>query len=153
MSFDKIAESLGLDPIEEEEMGVGEEATLPAIADSQELDFSQENMETKTDEVIADIDKAKARIDEMIEIGMDGLRELVLIAKAGESTKHMESAMKVIETLVTANKEFVEMSKTKKYESETAPKGPTTQQNITNNNLILSTNDLLDSIIAKQATK
>lgn len=151
MSFDKIAESLGLDPIEEEE--VNEEATLPAIASSQEIDFSQDNMETKTDEVIADIDKAKARIDEMIEIGMDGLRELVLVAKAGESTKHMESAMRVIETLVTANKEFVEMSKTKKYESETAPKGPTTQQNITNNNLILSTNDLLDSIIAKQATK
>lgn len=139
MSDDKISEVLGLRPLSEakqEELPVivEEKADLPAVSEDD-------------DETIRDIEQARGNIKNIIEQGDDALKVMISLAKQSESPRAFEVASTLMKTLLDANKDFVEMSTKKKYaiEEKNGPK-EAAQTNITNNNLILSTADLLKMI-------
>jgi hypothetical protein len=69
---------------------------------------------------------------------------MISLAKQSESPRAFEVASTLMKTLLDANKDFVEISTKKKYaiEEKNGPK-EAAQTNVTNNNLILSTADLL----------
>lgn len=139
MNDDKISEVLGLRPLaeakqEELPVPIEEKETLPSA-----------NVED--DDTIQDIEQARGNIKNIIEQGDDALKEMISLAKQSESPRAFEVASTLMKTLLDANKDFVEMSTKKKYAKEELM-GPkeAAQTNITNNNLILSTADLLKMI-------
>jgi hypothetical protein len=140
MSDDAISRALGLRPLEE---AIKEE--LPAIVEDKETLPAEVN--TLADENIEDIEKARKNIQNIIEQGDDALKEMMALAKQSESARAFEVASTLMKTLLDANKDFVDMSTKKKYaiEEKSAPK-ETAQANVVNNNLILSTADLLKMI-------
>jgi hypothetical protein len=68
---------------------------------------------------------------------------MVEIAKQSESPRAFEVVSTLMKTLLDANKDYVDISTKKKYATEEKNGGKPEQQNVTNNNLILSTADLL----------
>ncbi len=140
MSDDKIASALGLKPLSEvleekeetsTELAIQEPAVaVPAIVED--------------NETIQDIEQARGNIKNIITQGDDALKEMITLAKQSESPRAFEVAANLMKTLVDANKDFVDMSMKKKYEVDAmnAPK-EAAQTNVVNNNLILSTSDLL----------
>lgn len=141
MSERAITDALGLTPLEEiRSLKEEKEAVdLPEIfyAESELLDA-----EPKEDsETVKDIDFAKANIKSMIEQGQTSIRELMSLASQGESARSYEVLSTLMKTMLDANKDYVDLSVKKKYEKEDQPKTATT--NVTNNNLVISTADLL----------
>jgi hypothetical protein len=101
------------------------------------------------DETFKDIEKARSNIENIISQGDEGLKEMMTLAKQSESPRAFEVAANLMKTMLEANKDFVEMSLKKKYHREEleAPKqDEASQTNVTNNNLILSTSELLKLI-------
>jgi hypothetical protein len=142
MSDDKISELLGLRPLEE-----AKREELPTVVDESPNLPSIDLSNIEDDETIRDIEQARGNIKNIIEHGDDALKEMISIAKQSESPRAFEVASTLMKTLLDANKDFVEMSTKKKYaiEEKMGPK-EAAQTNITNNNLILSTADLLKMI-------
>jgi hypothetical protein len=142
MSDDKISELLGLRPLEE-----AKREELPTVVDESPNLPSIDLSNIEDDETIRDIEQARGNIKNIIEHGDDALKEMISIAKQSESPRAFEVASTLMKTLLDANKDFVEMSTKKKYaiEEKIGPK-EAAQTNITNNNLILSTADLLKMI-------
>ncbi len=136
---DKIAENLGLRPlseIREEELAstpveVAEEV-LPALVTDED------------DENLRDLAKVRENIEGVIELGNDAVREMLEIAKQSESARGFEVVSTLMKTLLDANKDFADVSTKKKFAQEeiNAPK-EAAQTNTVNNNLIVSTADLL----------
>jgi hypothetical protein len=124
MSDDKIAELLSMRPLEVAE------PQLPTVA------------EKNADENLKDIELAKKNIENIIQLGDDSVKEMVEIAKQSESPRAFEVVSTLMKTLLDANKDYVEMSTKKRYAKE--EKQAETQ--VTNNNLIVSTADLLKMI-------
>ncbi len=137
---DKIAENLGLRPlseIREEELAstaieVVEEETLSAIT----IDEDDENLK--------DLAKVRENIEGVIEIGNEAVREMLEIAKQSEQPRAFEVVSTLMKTMLDANKDFADVSTKKKFAQEeiNAPK-EAAQTNTVNNNLIVSTADLL----------
>ena len=138
MSKDQISKALGLTPlseIEEEIKSVQEVETTeveniekfdpPAVVDNENLN---------------DLELARANVKNIIELGDDAVKEMVEIAKQSESPRAFEVVSTLMKTLLDANKDYVDISTKKKYAQEEQPQQET---NITNNNLIVSTADLL----------
>lgn len=151
MSNDPIEQALGLRPIEEcietDYSATPASATVavPVVASSP---LSTAVMTTADeDETVQDIELARTNIKNIIEQGDDSLKEMLNLAKQSESPRAYEVAANLMKTLLDANKDFVEMSTKKKYAKEEIlhPKEAATT-NVTNNNLILSTADLLAMI-------
>jgi hypothetical protein len=142
MSNDKISEVLGLRPIEE-----AKKDDLPVVIEDEVPTPVILNDSVENDETIQDIEQARGNIKNIIEQGDDALKEMISLAKQSESPRAFEVASTLMKTLLDANKDFVEMSHKKKYAKEEllGPK-EAAQTNITNNNLILSTADLLKMI-------
>jgi hypothetical protein len=142
MSNDKISELLGLRPLEE-----AKKEELPIVVDESPQLPSIDVSDIEEDETIKDIEQARGNIKNIIEQGDDALKEMICLAKQSESPRAFEVASTLMKTLLDANKDFVEMSTKKKYaiEEKMGPK-EAAQTNITNNNLILSTADLLKMI-------
>jgi hypothetical protein len=148
MNEDPIDKALGLRPIEEalndqETELVDQEAALPLIA---EVSInSVATVDTESDETVCDIELARSNIKNIIEQGDESLKEMINLAKQSESPRAFEVASGLMKTLLDANRDFVEMSMKKKYAKEeiTKPKEAQAATNITNNNLILSTTELL----------
>jgi hypothetical protein len=142
MSNDKISELLGLRPLEE-----AKKEELPTVVDESPQLPSIDVSDIEEDETIQDIEQARGNIKNIIEQGDDALKEMISLAKQSESPRAFEVASTLMKTLLDANKDFVEMSTKKKYaiEEKMGPK-EAAQTNITNNNLILSTADLLKMI-------
>jgi hypothetical protein len=142
MSNDKISELLGLRPLEE-----AKKEELPTVVDVSPQLPSIDVSNIEEDETIRDIEQARGNIKNIIEQGDDALKEMISLAKQSESPRAFEVASTLMKTLLDANKDFVEMSTKKKYaiEEKLGPK-EAAQTNITNNNLILSTADLLKMI-------
>ena len=148
MDDDKIAQVLGMRPLEEakEEMS----AQLPANSfDADDVQLPAEKVEnlpaslnTEAAENIKDIELAKRNIENIISLGDDSVKEMVEIAKQSESPRAFEVVSTLMKTLLEANKDFVEMSTKKRYAKEEHK----TETNVTNNNLIVSTADLLKMI-------
>jgi hypothetical protein len=142
MSSDKISESLGLRPLEE-----AKKEELPAVAEQEDTLPSIPLVDPNDDENVKDIEQARGNIKNIIEQGDDALKEMISLAKQSESPRAYEVTATLMKTLLDANKDFVEMSTKKKYAKEeiTKPR-EAAQTNVTNNNLILSTADLLKMI-------
>lgn len=140
MNDDKISEALGLRPLLE-----AKKDELPVVVEEIEVLPVQASVEE--DDTIRDIEQARGNIKNIIEQGDDALKEMISLAKQSESPRAFEVASTLMKTLLDANKDFVEMSTKKKYAKEELM-GPkeAAQTNITNNNLILSTADLLKMI-------
>jgi hypothetical protein len=135
MSEEKIAEALGLRPLSEIEDAEVVHA-VPTVVEETNVTVPT----TLDDEVVNDIEVAKANIEDLISKGSDSLDSLLSLAKQSESPRAFEVVSTMVKTLIDANKEFVAMSEKKKYAKEDHPAA---QTNITNNNLILSTTDIL----------
>jgi len=155
MSDDKIAELLSMRPLEDarEDMKISLPAnsfnqeeikpaeTLPVIAEVAEPQLPTV-AEKNADENLKDIELAKKNIENIIQLGDDSVKEMVEIAKQSESPRAFEVVSTLMKTLLDANKDYVEMSTKKRYAKE--EKQAETQ--VTNNNLIVSTADLLKMI-------
>jgi hypothetical protein len=143
---DKIAETLDIRPIEEAQ----EELPANSFSTNDEVenlpDVRQETLpavaEQQAEENLKDIELAKANIENIINLGDDAVKEMVEIAKQSESPRAFEVVSTLMKTLLDANKDYVDMSTKKRYAKEEQ----TTQTQVTNNNLIVSTADLLKMI-------
>lgn len=139
MNDDTISKVLGLRPLEEARTDVEvyeEKESLPSVFTDPE-----------DDETVRDIEQARTNVQNIITQGDEALREIISIAKQSESPRAFEVTSTLMKTLLDANKDFVELSTKKKYAKEEITKPQqTAQTNVTNNNLIISTADLLKMI-------
>lgn len=124
MAKDIISQSLGIDPLED----TGKlTQVLPAIK-------AQKN---------DDYEYARRNLYDIIEKGNDALEHIVDIAKQSESARAFEVVTNLIKTMAETNKDLLALAKTKKdLEKVETPE----QKNITNNNLVLTSADLLKMI-------
>lgn len=138
---DSITNALGLrslkdvfenDPIDGEIVSLIEQPLLPSTVNS--------------DEVVADIEIAKQNIADLLISAKTSFDSLSEVAKSSQNARDFEVVATLMKTLLDANKDFVSMSEKKKYAKEDSSTATT---NITNNNLILSTTDLLKMIKEK----
>ena len=137
ITVDKIANVLGLRPLEE----IRKENSIEVL-EPEELMHEIVPINPDEDETVKDIEQARGNIKNIIEQGDDALKEMMALAKQSESPRAFEVASTLMKTLLDANKDFVEMSTKKRYAKEEHR----AETNITNNNLILSTADLLKMI-------
>jgi len=107
-------------------------------------------LEKNAAENLKDIELAKANIENIINLGDDAVREMTEIAKQSESPRAFEVVSTLMKTLLDANKDYVEMSTKKRYAKEEDQQGKT---EVTNNNLIVSTSDLLKMIKGEDNNK
>jgi hypothetical protein len=136
---DTISAALGLRPLEE-----AKEAELPVTIQEPETAVVRQLSASDDDETVKDIEQARSNIKNIIEQGDDALREMIELAKQSESPRAYEVASTLMKTLLDANKDFVEMSTKKKYAKDEIDRPKeAAQTNVTNNNLIVSTADLL----------
>lgn len=143
MSNDKIASTLGLRPLADVREEQAE--TLPAVVETKDqLPVAQE-ADPNVEENLRDIELAKSNIQNIIELGDDAVKEMVSIAKQSESPRAFEVVSTLMKTLLDANRDFVEVSSKKRFAKEEASGGKK-ETNVTNNNLIISTADLLKMI-------
>lgn len=146
MSDDKIASVLGLKPLSEvlsDDEDTSNNELVPIndiLKDIVPVDPAQ----IEENETVKDIGLAKKNIENIIKQGDDSLTEIISIAKQSQSPRAFEVVSALMKTLLDANKDFVDMSMKKKYaiDEMNAPK-EAAQTNVTNNNLIVSTADLL----------
>lgn len=144
MSEEKIASALGLKPLSEvlneDDANAKNEITI-FKSEANELTVHEDK---KENEVIKDIEIAKQNIENIIRQGDQSLTEIISIAKQSQSPRAFEVVSTLMKTLLDANRDFVDMSTKKKYaEDEMNSPKEAAQTNVTNNNLILSTADLL----------
>jgi hypothetical protein len=96
-------------------------------------------------ELLTDIDTAKQNIQHIIDVGTSSLKEIADVAKATESPTAFMAQVQMMKALLEANREKVAMSEKKKFEKTEQPVNHSTT-NVTNNNLVLSTADLLEML-------
>ena len=89
-----------------------------------------------------------------METGRSAMEEMLEIAKQSEQPRAFEVVSTLMKTLLDANKDFADISSKKKYALEEI-NGPkeAAQTNVTNNNLIVSTADLLKMLKDNSGTK
>lgn len=132
-----IDEALGLRPMEEIDS-----ENSPTVVEEEETHVAV--YEETEDETLHDLELARSNIQNIIQTGDDSLKEMIDLAKQSESPRAFEVAATLMKTLLEANKDFVEISsKKKEYKSEKNKSPDSSQTSVTNNNLILSTADLL----------
>jgi hypothetical protein len=132
MNNDKISKELGIRPLSEisDAEIVSEEVVIapPAVVIEED------------DENLADIELARTNVKNIINMGDDAVKEMLEIAKQSESARGFEVVATLMKTLLDANKDYIDISTKKKFAQEETPQS---QTNVTNNNLIVSTADLL----------
>jgi hypothetical protein len=140
---DKIAENLGLRPLSEVREEEFEQETLPVEVD-EDTSMVIEHELPIDDENLNDLTKVRENIEGVIDLGNEAVREMLEIAKQSESARGFEVVSTLMKTLLDANKDFADVSTKKKFAKEEIM-GPreNAQTNVTNNNLIVSTADLL----------
>jgi hypothetical protein len=163
MSDDKIAQALNmrsLQEINDEKQELLDEVNPDKLPDLPVNAFSTneevENLpieapvqhpvvidDAGAEENLKDIELAIANIENIISLGDDSVKEMVEIAKQSESPRAFEVVSTLMKTLLDANKDYVEMSTKKRYAKEEANPA---KNEVTNNNLIVSTADLLKMI-------
>jgi hypothetical protein len=138
MSKDQISKALGLTPLSEieEEIKSVQEVETTEVENIEKFDAPA----VVDNENLNDLELARANVKNIIELGDDAVKEMVEIAKQSESPRAFEVVSTLMKTLLDANKDYVDISTKKKYAQEEQPQQET---NITNNNLIVSTADLL----------
>lgn len=142
MDDDKIASALGITPLEkakeeksDQPLAVKEEINPPAIIDN----GAEENLE--------DLEEVRQNIKGVMETGEEALREMLEIAKQSEMPRAFEVVSTLMKTMLDANKDLADISTKKRFiKEEIAGPKEAAQTNVTNNNLIVSTADLLKMI-------
>ena len=157
MSNDKISQVLGIRPISEAKQ---EEEIIddnPSV--NNEIEETIDNplvkheppqppaLNVDDDENIQDLEEARQNIKDLIHTGYDAMAEILEIAKQSEQPRAFEVVSTLMKTMLEANKDLADIASKKKYAKEEllGPK-EAAQTNVTNNNLIVSTADLLKMI-------
>lgn len=150
MSDEKISSALGIRPmseIDEDEKQEQVPTVIPAVKNevaevSPQLpavlsDVEKENLE--------DIEHVRQNVAEVIETGKTAMEEMLEIAKQSEQPRAFEVVSTLMKTLLDANKDYADISTKKKFAKEeiNEPKEAAAGNTVTNNNLIVSTSDLL----------
>lgn len=92
------------------------------------------------DDVSEDHDFARKNIYAAVESGNDALKEMLTIAKSGETAKDFEAVALLMKTIVEANKTLIDMNDKVVKAKATQDGG---EKNVTNNNMFVgSTNEL-----------
>lgn len=139
---DKMSKALGIRPIKE----IRDELTPvepERYDDSLPTEVPQGELVPIEDEHEKDLELARQNVRNIIEMGDEAVTEMVEIAKQSESPRAFEVVSTLMKTLLDANKDYVDISSKKKFEKGDKPQQET---NVTNNNLIVSTADLLKMI-------
>ncbi len=142
MSDDKISSALGIRPmseIDENEISTEIEYVEPI---NPPVVISEED-----DENLRDLNTVRTNIQGVIATGQDAMQEMLEIAKQSEQPRAFEVVSTLMKTMLDANKDFADISSKKKFAQEeiNAPR-EAAQTNTVNNNLIVSTADLLKLI-------
>lgn len=151
MSEHAISEALGLRPIDPNEPIDAETVVMPEDDESTEVVPYNENypaIPEPDQELLQDIDFARENIKKVLAQGQDSLDELIAIAKQTESARAFEVAALTMRVMLEANKQLIDTSKDKKFEKSDVPAQHTT--NVTNNNLIMSTSEMLEMMLARK---
>lgn len=140
---DKIAENLGLRPLSEVREEELEQEVLP-VEFEEESTVVEYHPDPVDEENLNDLTKVRENIEGVIDLGNEAVREMLEIAKQSESARGFEVVSTLMKTLLDANKDYADISTKKKFAKEEIM-GPreNAQTNVTNNNLIVSTADLL----------
>ncbi len=140
---DKIAENLGLRPLSEVREEELEQEVLP-VEVKEESTVVEYHPDPVDEENLNDLTKVRENIEGVIDLGNEAVREMLEIAKQSESARGFEVVSTLMKTLLDANKDYADISTKKKFAKEEIM-GPkeNAQTNVTNNNLIVSTADLL----------
>jgi hypothetical protein len=124
---DIISHSLGLEPIEKK-------------TKMKQIEHSVYN----NLEVDSEYEYARKNIYDIIERGTSALDYAIDLASSDESPKSLEIVNELIKTMIAANKNLLDLKRqNKEIEKLHEPKE---QPSVTNNNLILTTGDLLKMI-------
>ena len=141
---DKISSALGIRPLaetreDEEHLPVEVEETTEALPPAVLGDTAQENLD--------DLEKVRANIEDVMENGKDAMKEMLEIAKQSEHPRAFEVVSTLMKTVLDANKDYADISSKKRFVKDEI-NGPkeAAQTSVTNNNLIVSTADLLKMI-------
>lgn len=117
------------------------------IVEAEEFYPTQSVVLPEEDENVRDIELARQNVKNIIEQGDEALREMIDLAKQSESPRAFEVASTLMKTLLDANRDFVEMSSKKKFaKEELMGVAQKNEGGVTNNNLIITTADLLKMI-------
>lgn len=165
MSEEIIAKSLGIPSLKEleepekvEEIETEEEvsssvSTYEIISDDTEIEIIDDKnisiIETQVEitsvdaDYIKDLDSAKRNVKKVIDNGYMAFEQVVVLAGQTENPRAYEVAATLMKSIVDANREFVEFSDKKRKAKSAPSNAPGSVNNTTNNNLILTTNDLL----------
>lgn len=140
---DKIAENLGLRPLSEVREEELQQEVLPVEVE-EESTVVEYHPDPVDEENLNDLTKVRENIEGVIDLGNEAVREMLEIAKQSESARGFEVVSTLMKTLLDANKDYADISTKKKFAKEEIM-GPkeNAQTNVTNNNLIVSTADLL----------
>jgi len=139
---DKISKALGIRPLSE----IEKDEKSTEVVEIEEPEVLPSEVVSKTsNENTKDLELARQNVKNIIEMGDDAVKEMVEIAKQSESPRAFEVVSTLMKTLLDANKDFVDISSKKKYAEEEID-SPKRETNVTNNNLIVSTADLLKMI-------
>jgi hypothetical protein len=122
MKQDKIASFLDIEPMTEKP----KQEVIPPSKENDDYEYARRNLY------------------DVIEKGADALEEIIDIAKQSESARAFEVATNLMKTMVDANKDLVMLAKTKK-EIEKFDQ-PAAENNTINNNLVISSAELLKMI-------
>lgn len=120
-----------------------EEEHLELVTDVMSTNIAQTEAQA---ELVKDIDFAQKNISDVLKKATEAFEELVAVAKSSETARDFEVAANMMTQIVAANEKYVNMSEKKKFAKEELPTptgGEGTTNNITQNNLILSTTDML----------
>ena len=142
MSDEKISSALGLRPMSDIDE---DEKQLPATsAPVEEAKALPAVVSEDDDENLQDIEAVRKNVEEIMETGAEAMKEMLEIAKQSEQPRAFEVVSTLMKTMLDANKDFSDISSKRKFAKEEI-NGPkeAAQTNVTNNNLIVSTADLL----------
>lgn len=129
----EIDKSLGLTPISNID-----------IIDRSTPVVQSKHVPTPTEE--EDFDYARDNLKEVIDHGKEALAQLIDIADQSQHPRAYEVIATVINTIASANKDLLDLSKKRKELQKKEDTGPTT----VNNNLILTTADLQKLLAGKK---
>lgn len=135
MKKDVLADSLGVSPL-----SVYAEEKTKSVVVRRDSDFSQ------GDDYADGIDDAERAIKEVLLKGEDILEEIIEVAKQSEKARDYEVANGIMKTIIDAQRDLVDLRRKKCEHLKTTSPSPDQMTNITNNNLVISTADLLKMI-------
>jgi hypothetical protein len=132
--MDKIEDSLNLLPMKQ--LTKKDEVLDMVPADQ---NFSDEN----TSQIDEDADSARTNIKDIIETGATALEELADVAQQSQHPRAYEVLATLMKNMVEANKDLLQLHKTKKEIKQTSGGGDTGGGNKTTNQVFVGSTDEL----------